>query len=57
MLGAHHTASLEIAVPHTDPATLIAAFTSLPAVERVIASGDTKASVDLAVPRREVLYL
>lgn len=38
---------IDLVAASVDPGGLIAAFTSLPAVERVIASGETKASVEL----------
>ena len=38
---------LDLVASSDAPGAVIAAFTSLPAVERVIASGDTKASVEL----------
>jgi DNA polymerase (family 10) len=38
---------IDLLASSDDPARAIAAFTSLPAVERVVASGETKASVEL----------
>ena len=38
---------LDLVASSTDPPALIGAFVALPAVERVVASGDTKASVQL----------